>query len=299
MPSWQWQVSKCGTYIIKPLSTTEASLKTQYAESVLSGRDGVCILSRDDVMQTSERGETGLFIVAAKPLMIQFIQDLQLFNISLVLLIQHRLVLFFLALPNLHFTHTAPQVRLWQEDWTKLSQRLRGFASCIPPDHLFPPTVPELPPPQTGVLAVLYWISSWGNSILPCLKISKYTTHMQEIRFTCVSQVFSLCCFVCNFNANLASEGNGYTLNSPHVRWGMKWEIRGGEVETRSWKKNNKFRRALFRGKEMIFKEEWQSCFQHFGLIGISSYTELNWQTMRATQGLKYTRDGRQTNERQ
>lgn len=53
-----------------PLSTAEgkASLETQYAESIMSGRDGVCILSREDVMQTSKRGETGLFIVAAKAL---------------------------------------------------------------------------------------------------------------------------------------------------------------------------------------------------------------------------------------
>lgn len=92
--------------------------------------DGVCIFKRGDAMQASKRGETGLFIVAAKPLISDSAHP------------RHALFLIFLSFYWSHicfslsnFLFSAQQLRLCQEDWYKMSQGLMGFVSCIPPDH--------------------------------------------------------------------------------------------------------------------------------------------------------------------
>lgn len=70
--------------------------------------------------------------------------------------------------------------RLWWEVWAKMSQGLRGFASCIPLDQL-PSVLELLPPPNRCRVAFLsaplcpIEIPP-GKNILPCLQTSKEGT---------------------------------------------------------------------------------------------------------------------------
>lgn len=77
----------------------------------MSGRDGVCILSREDVTQTSEREETDLFIASSADLInSSFDPRLSALKknspLHLLLLIQHLLVC--LCLPLLPPTFLLP-----------------------------------------------------------------------------------------------------------------------------------------------------------------------------------------------
>lgn len=72
-----------------------------------------------------------------------------------------------------------------------MSQGLRGFASCVPLDQSWLPSVPQLPPPETGadwhfflllcvLLNYIWREGGGGNNIHPCLEMSKEETGDEE-----------------------------------------------------------------------------------------------------------------------